>query len=92
VLPSKQLAHVKIKRITVLNLQTEMAKTAQCWPHRLQLSVEIQCQSLLSKRLEAIALWCVPDNFSNTSSGQKDEEQVGAPIVIFSFSLGASTA
>lgn len=92
-LPRTQLAHVKIKQMTVLNLQTERTETMQCWPCQLQLSVEIQCQSLLRKWLEVITPWRTPDNFSNaSSSGNKGEEQVGALIVILPFSLSASTA
>lgn len=91
-LPSPQLAHVKMKQMTVLNLQREMAKTVKCWPCQLQLSVEIQCLSVLSKQLEVIAPWCTPDNFSNAASGKKGEEQVGAPIAILPFSLSASNA
>lgn len=68
-------------------------QTMQCWPCQLQLSVEIQCQSLLRKWLEVITPWRTPDNFSNaSSSGNKGEEQVGALIVILPFSLSASTA
>lgn len=62
----------------------------QCWLHCLQLSVEIQRQNLLSKWLEAIALWHTPDNFSNASSGRKGKEH-GAPIVVLPFSLSASS-
>lgn len=78
--------------MTALNLQTAMAKREQCWPRRLQLAVEIQCLSLLSKWLEAIAPWCSPDDFSNASSGKKGKEEESAPIVILPFSLSASNA
>lgn len=89
---STQLAHVKIKQMTVLNLQKEMAKTTQCWPCWLQLSVAIQRQSLSSEWLEMIASWHMPGNFSNASFGKKGEAQVGAPIVILPFSFSASNA
>lgn len=54
--------------------------------------LKYSCQSLFRKWLEVMALWHVTDNSRKAFSGKEYKEDVGAPMVILPFALGASNA